>query len=147
MKCPYCGADDDRVVDSRALKEGAEIRRRRECIVCGRRFTTYEYVEIAPLMVVKQDGRRERFDRAKLTRSVKLAIAKRPVPEGAVGKLVAEIEEKCHELAAQEVPSERIGEMVMSRLRTLDEVAYIRFASVYRKFQDAGEFKREIERM
>ena len=147
MKCPFCSHDDDRVIDSRATKEGAAVRRRRECVACNRRYTTYEYIEDSPLLVVKRDGRREPFDRAKLLRGVKIALAKRPVSGEIIARMVAEIEDRCHELGAQEISSERIGEMVMAKLRAVDEVAYIRFASVYRRFQDAGEFRRELESM
>jgi len=145
MKCPFCGHDEDKVVDSRSVKEGAGVRRRRECLGCAKRFTTYEYIEEAPLLVVKQDGRREPFDRAKLMRSIKLAIAKRPVSSEAVARTVSEIEDRCHEIGTQEILASQIGEFVMNRLRGLDEVAYIFFASVYRRFQDAGEFRRELE--
>ena len=147
MKCPSCGHDEDRVVDSRAIKDGSAVRRRRECLACSRRYTTYEYIEESPLLVVKRDGRREPFDRPKLMRSIKLAIAKRPVSSEAVAKAVSEIEDRCHEIGTQEILASQIGEFVMGKLRTLDEVAYIRFASVYRRFQDAGEFKRELEMM
>jgi len=147
MKCPSCGHDEDRVVDSRAIKDGSAVRRRRECLGCNRRYTTYEYIEESPLLVVKRDGRREPFDRAKLMRSIKLAIAKRPVSGEEVAKAVTEIEDRCHEIGTQEILASQIGEFVMGKLRTLDEVAYIRFASVYRRFQDAGEFRKELESM
>jgi transcriptional repressor NrdR len=146
MKCPYCGHLEDKVVDTRPTMEDAAIRRRRECLGCGRRFTTYEYIEI-PLMVRKEDGRREPFSREKLRRGVELGLVKRPVPEGAVERLVAEVEEECQHLERQEVGSNEIGAMVMERLRKLDKVAYIRFASVYRRFRDVGEFRRELDKM
>ncbi|MBM3325727.1 MAG: transcriptional repressor NrdR [Calditrichaeota bacterium] len=147
MNCPYCGHPDDKVVDSRALKDGAATRRRRECLGCGRRFTTYEYIEGAPLMVVKQDGRREPFDRAKLKGGIVIACAKRLVASETIEQMVREIEEQCYEKEAVEMSSAEIGAMVMTRLKAVDEVAYIRFASVYRRFQDAGEFRREVENL
>lgn len=147
MKCPFCGHDEDRVVDSRSIKEGVAIRRRRECSACTRRYTTYEYVEEGPLIVVKRDGRREPFDRAKLLRGIKIAVAKRPIPEETVERIAADVEEECHSLGLQEIPFTRVGEMVMAKLKSLDDVAYIRFASVYRAFQDAGEFRRELEKL
>jgi len=147
MNCPYCGHPDDKVVDSRALKDGAATRRRRECLACGKRFTTYEYIEGAPLMVVKQDGRREPFDRAKLKGGIVIACAKRLVASETIEQMVREIEEQCYEKEAVEMSSAEIGAMVMTRLKAVDEVAYIRFASVYRRFQDAGEFRREVENL
>jgi len=146
MNCPYCGHPDDKVVDSRTIRDGTSIRRRRECLGCERRFTTYEYVEIT-LYVSKEDGRREPFNRDKLRRGVELALTKRPVPVEAIDKLVAEVEDECLRLGEQEIPAKRIGRMVMARLRRLDQVAYIRFASVYRRFKDVGEFRRELEKM
>jgi len=146
MNCPYCGHPDDKVVDSRTIRDGTSIRRRRECLGCERRFTTYEYVEIT-LYVSKEDGRREPFNRDKLRRGVELALTKRPVPTEAIDKLVAEVEDECQRLGEQEIPAKRIGRMVMARLRRLDQVAYIRFASVYRRFKDVGEFRRELEKM
>ena len=147
MKCPYCGYSEDKVVDSRAKREGAAIRRRRECLNCGARFTTYEYIEGTPLVVQKRDGRSEPFDRGKLKRGVIIALAKRPVSPEAIERLVSEVEESFHEPARQQVMSKGIGELVMDKLKALDEVAYIRFASVYRRFDDAGEFRRELEKM
>jgi len=134
-------------VDSRSIKEGAVIRRRRECLGCGQRFTTYEYIEFTPLVVRKLDGRNEGFDRGKLKRGVVIALAKRPVSPEEIDRLVSEVEERCHELGRQEVTSGDIGEIVMEKLRRLDEVAYIRFASVYRRFEDVGGFRREIDRI
>ncbi len=147
MKCPFCGHEEDKVVDSRSTREGAAIRRRRECISCSQRFTTYEYVEDAPLMVVKRDGRSESFDRAKLQRGVSTSLAKRPISAPEINRLVSEVDEQCHGLGRHEIKALEIGEMVMSRLRELDKVAYIRFASVYRRFEDAGEFRKELDRM
>lgn len=135
------------MLDTRALREGSAIRRRRECLNCGRRFTTYEYVESSPLMVIKRDGRREPFSRDKLKRSILIALAKRPFSGDQVEELVTDIEERCYQKGTNEVSSSEIGEMVMDRLRNLDEIAYIRFASVYRRFQDLGEFRREIEQI
>lgn len=123
------------------------MRRRRECLSCGRRFTTYEFIEAVSLMVVKQDGRREPFDRAKLQRGIAIALAKRPVPREKIVELVREIEDRCHDRGGTEMPSSEIGEMVMARLKEIDEVAYIRFASVYRRFEDAGRFRRELDSM
>ncbi len=147
MKCPFCGHLEDKVVDSRAKREGAAIRRRRECLRCGGRFTTYEYVEITPLVVLKNDGRNEPFDRGKLKQGINIAFTKRPVSTEVIESLVTDIEEKCYGLGRQQVTSEEIGEMVMEKLKGVDEVAYIRFASVYRRFEDAGEFRRELDRM
>lgn len=146
MKCPFCSHDDDKVVDSRAIRDGAAVRRRRECLKCGRRYTTYEYVEI-PLTVIKEDGRREPFSREKLRRGVQIALTKRPVSSQDIEALVTSVEEACQRLEQPEIPARVIGQMVMERLRNLDEVAYIRFASVYRRFQDVGEFRRELEQM
>lgn len=147
MKCPFCGHQEDRVVDSRAKREGAAIRRRRECLNCGERYTTYEYIEGTPLAVLKADGRSESFDRGKLQSGIVIALAKRPVSLEAIEELVTEIEEQCHASGQQQISSKEIGEMVMERLKKLDEVAYIRFASVYRRFEDIGEFRRELEKM
>ncbi len=145
MKCPSCSHPEDKVTDSREIKEGGGVRRRRECLACGRRFTTYEYVEAEALMVLKKDGRREPFDREKLRRGVRIACAKRPISADTIVQLASEVEEKCHEFGVRELPADKIGEIVMAKLRPLDEVAYIRFASVYRRFQDAGEFRKELE--
>lgn len=147
MKCPNCNHIEDKVTDSREIKEGAGVRRRRECLACGHRFTTYESIESEALMVLKKDGRREPFDREKLNRGIRIACAKRPIPADVIVQLVQDVEERCHETSAREIPADKIGEMVMARLKSLDEVAYIRFASVYRRFQDAGEFRKELENM
>ena len=146
MKCPYCGHLEDKVVDSRAKREGAAIRRRRECMNCKRRYTTYEYVE-TPLTVIKRDGSRDTFDRGRLKKGIELALTKRPIPAQTVEKLVSEVEEECQKLEQLEVDSSYIGELVMQKLRDIDEVAYIRFASVYRRFEDAGEFRKELDKM
>ncbi|WP_027366088.1 transcriptional regulator NrdR [Desulfotruncus alcoholivorax] len=147
MRCPYCGVADSRVLDSRPAEEGNSVRRRRECSECARRFTTYERVDELPLMVVKKDGRREVFDRAKLLAGLIIACQKRPVPTGQLEELVNEIERDFKGVTEREVQSRDIGEQVMLRLRELDEVAYVRFASVYREFRDVKEFMREIEQL
>lgn len=134
-------------MDSRSKREGAAIRRRRQCLKCGGRYTTYEYVEATPLVVMKNDGRNEPFDRGKLKRGIAVAFAKRPISPETIDSLVAHVEEKCYELGRQQVSSKEIGELVMERLKKLDKVAYIRFASVYRRFEDAGEFLKELDQM
>jgi transcriptional repressor NrdR len=144
MKCPYCGAEDNKVVDSRSGKDGKSVRRRRECLSCNRRFTTYEYVEKTPLMVIKEDGREEPFDRQKLLMGIMTAAHKRPVTKAEIEKIVDEIEESLSDLGTLTVPSKRIGEEVMKHLKELDEVAYVRFASVYRDFKDKEQFLKEI---
>src|SRR5690554_7909073 len=144
MRCPYCEGLEDRVVDSRMSREGRAVRRRRECLGCGRRFTTYEYVEPRPLQVLKRDGSSEPYDRRKLRRSIRLPCAKRPVPPSEIAAMVEEIEEELGRTGKEEVESRRIGEMVMERLRKRDYVAYVRFASVYRNFQDLDEFAAEL---
>jgi transcriptional repressor NrdR len=145
MKCPFCGSSDDRVVDSRESREGEVIRRRRECVPCGRRFTSYETIEEIPYMVVKNDGRREAFDRKKLRAGLVKACEKRPVPPARLDAIVDEIETRLHEIEERELPTTRIGALVMERLRELDKVAYVRFASVYRKFEDVDEFLHELK--
>ena len=144
MKCPKCGNDDDKVLDSRSSKEGAIIRRRRECLKCGARFTTHEEIDSGEFFVVKRDGRREPFMREKLERSIRIACQKRPVPEPKVKDAIAEV---VASLEGEEVSSERIGESVMERLHALDDVAYIRFASVYRRFTDVNQFLSAITEM
>jgi transcriptional repressor NrdR len=145
MKCPFCSAVDDRVVDSRESREGEVIRRRRECTACGRRFTSYETIEEIPYMVVKNDGRRERFDRNKLRAGLVKACEKRPVPSAELDRVVDEIENLLHDAEDREIPTARVGTIVMDRLRELDKVAYVRFASVYRKFEDVDEFMNELK--
>ena len=147
MKCPYCENDDSRVIDSRLTEDGHAIRRRRECEACGRRFTTYEKVEEMILMVIKKDGRREAFDRNKLLKGIIRACEKRPVSISEMEKVVDEIERGLNNMMEKEVDSTFIGELVMERLRELDEVAYIRFASVYRQFTDINTFVAEIEKL
>ena len=145
MKCPFCTTDDTRVLDSRESNEGAVIRRRRECPQCKRRFTTYERVEELNPVVVKKDGRRESFDRDKLLHGLKKACEKRPVSVTQVEQLVTDIERRLQEMGEKEVSSTAIGEEVMKRLPALDEVAYVRFASVYRSFRDIAEFMDELK--
>ncbi len=145
MRCPYCGHLEDRVVDSRDAQEGLATRRRRECLGCGRRFTTYERVEDALPQVVKKDGRREAFDRRKIVEGLLRACQKRPVSREQIDGLVSSVERRVQELGEREVPSHVLGEAVMERLRELDPVAYVRFASVYRAFADVGEFMSELE--
>ena len=143
MHCPFCDNDDSKVVDSRDAGDG--IRRRRECLRCGLRFTTYEHVQTRTLMVVKRDGRREELDQNKLYASLTKACAKRPLAIGSIEKIIADIETQIANLGRAEVPSEVIGELVMERLRNLDRVAYIRYASVYRDFRDIESFKTEVD--
>ncbi|RKY40830.1 MAG: transcriptional regulator NrdR [Candidatus Makaraimicrobium thalassicum] len=146
MKCPYCGSTEDKVIDSRMSGEGLSIRRRRECLKCGRRFTTYEYVENSPLMVVKRDGTRKRFDREKIKTGIIKACEKRPVSMDRIEQIIEEIERKIQKKADREIKSTVIGNMVMEELYTLDEVAYVRFASVYRRFKDVSYFKKELQK-
>jgi transcriptional repressor NrdR len=147
MRCPECDATENRVVDTRASRGGRAVRRRRECSVCGTRFTTYEYVEERPTQVLKRSGAVEDFDRGKLLASVKIACAKRPVSASAMEELVDAVEDELSKGAAVEIPSVRLGAIVMELLRPLDRVAYVRFASVYRNFQDAGEFQEFVDEM
>jgi transcriptional repressor NrdR len=144
MKCPFCTHDDTRVVDSRLGKEGNNIRRRRECIECERRFTTYERVEETLPLVIKKDGRREVFDRQKIISGIQRACEKRPVSIATIEKVVDQMEVKLQESGEKEVAASRIGEAIMEALQSLDEVAYVRFASVYRQFRDINEFMSEL---
>ena len=144
MKCPKCGSDDDKVLDSRAGRDGAAIRRRRECTVCGARFTTHEEIDRDEVTVVKQDGTREPFSRQKLEKGVRIACQKRPVSEDQLQTLLDSV---VAALEGEEVPTSKIGELVMERLHALDEVAYIRFASVYRRFTDVNQFLSTITEM
>lgn len=143
MKCPYCGRTDSRVIDTREV--GEAIRRRRECQGCEQRFTTYEQIAQVNLLVVKRDGRREPFDRQKLFEGIRRACAKRPVSTEIIEQMVTSIETKLYNLGKAEVPSRSIGELVIERLREVDEVAYVRFASVYRSFSDLETLKREVD--
>lgn len=145
MKCYFCGALDSKVIDSRPTEEGLSIRRRRECTSCGRRFTTYEKIEMLPLVVVKRDNSREPFNPEKIKRAVLVAAGKRPIPMSEIDRLVEEIEVSLQNTLEQEISSTKIGEYVMAKLRDLDEVAYIRFASVYRQFKDINTFKQQLD--
>ena len=147
MRCPNCDATDNRVVDTRTSKGGRAVRRRRECAVCETRFTTYEVVEERPIQVLKRTQAAEDFDRAKLLRSVKVACAKRPVSASEIEAAVERIEEDLSREAGVEIESVRIGELVMEALQKLDRVAYVRYASVYRNFQDAGEFRDAVDEL
>jgi len=147
MKCPFCGENNDRVVDSRAMSEGAAIRRRRECINCHKRFTTYERVEDIPIMVIKRDRRREAYDRNKIAAGIRKACQKRPISENQIEKITAEVELQIHSMMEKEIDSNVIGRLVMERLHGLDQVAYVRFASVYRKFQDVDQFIGDLKEM
>jgi len=147
MKCPFCHTLEDRVLDSRATKDGGAIRRRRECEQCRRRFTTYERVEETLPMLVKKDGRREVFDRMKVISGLKKACEKRPVSVAAIEQVADRVEQALQERGEKEVPSSVVGETVMRELHKLDKVAYVRFASVYRSFKDVGEFMRELEEL
>jgi len=147
MRCPKCGCQDDKVIDSRASREGATIRRRRQCVQCGHRFTTYEEVERSGLVVVKRDGRREEFSREKLYAGLKKACQKRPIGPKAIEELVDRIVIEVTDKFEREVPAEAIGKLVMDGLRQLDEVAYVRFASVYRRFQEATDFVQEVRKL
>ena len=144
MKCPYCGDQDSKVVDSRHSEDNLSIRRRRECLACQRRFTTYEVVESLPIIVVKRDGSRQAFDRDKVIKSMVRAFDKRQVETADLERIATEIEQSIQNSLEREVSTDRIGGMVMERIKPLDEVAYIRFASVYRRFQNVSEFIREI---
>ena len=147
MKCPFCSHLESKVVDSRPADEGASIRRRRECLSCHKRFTTYETMESLPLVVVKKDGSRQSFDRNKVLGGLIRACEKRPVPYHALEELVGEIEQVLQNQMEREVPSAQIGELVMERLKKLDEVAYVRFASVYRQFKDINTFMHELNKL
>ena len=146
MKCPFCGDQESKVVDSRHSDDGLSIHRRRECMNCQRRFTTYEVVESLPIIVVKRNGSRQNFDRNKLISSMIRAFDKRRVDMTDLERIATEIEQAIQNNLEREITTERIGEMVMERLKTLDEVAYIRFASIYHRFQDVGSFMREISK-
>jgi len=147
MVCPYCGNENHKVVDSRSSEEGKAVRRRRECAKCKRRFTTYEYVEESRLMVIKKDGRREPFTRAKILSGITTACEKRPVTTDKIEKLVNEVERQTQRKFEKEVQAKDIGEAIMSKLHKLDEVAYVRFASVYRQFKDVSQFMKEIKHL
>ena len=146
MKCPFCGDQDSKVVDSRRSEEGDSIRRRRECMACQRRFTTYEIVESLPIIVVKRDGTHQSFDRNKILNSMVRAFDKRKVEISELERITTEIEQSIQNTLEREVSTDKIGEMVMARIKPLEEVAYSRFASVYRRFQDVGSFMQEINK-
>lgn len=147
MRCPRCGHGESKVLDSRPTEEGAAIRRRRECLSCGERFTTYEKVEQQPLVVVKKDGRRESFDRGKILRGLITACEKRPVSMQELEDLASQVEREVRSRYDGEVPSQGLGELVMESLRQVDPVAYVRFASVYRQFTDVSRFREELDRL
>jgi transcriptional repressor NrdR len=147
VNCPFCGHKQDRVVDSRESREGDLVRRRRQCLKCDRRFTTYERIDEVPYMVVKKDGRREKFDRQKVLAGLLKACEKRPVSMAKLAEMVDEVEAKLAEIAEREVSTTEVGEMLMDRLRALDKIAYVRFASVYRDFQDVEAFLNELKNL
>ena len=147
MKCPFCGHLESKVVDSRPAEEGASIRRRRECLECHKRFTTYETVESLPLMVIKKDGNRQTFDKTKLLNGMIRACEKRPVSYDTLEKIADEIEQELQNSLERETSTERIGELVMERMKKVDEVAYVRFASVYRQFKDINTFMNELNKL
>jgi transcriptional repressor NrdR len=147
MRCPYCANTEDRVVDSRESREGDVIRRRRECVLCEKRFTSYEKIEQQPFQVVKRDQRREDYDREKLMRGLHIACRKRPVPQAALERLADSIEASIADASDREISSQQLGTMVMDRLRDLDPVAYVRFASVYRRFEDVEAFVKELHHL
>lgn len=147
MKCPFCSGLDSKVIDSRASEEGNAIRRRRECLVCQKRFTTYERIEEAPLMVIKKDGRRDPFNRAKVLNGLVKACEKRPVSFATLEKLVNTVERELRNRMEQEVASTVVGELIMEGLKGIDEVAYVRFASVYRQFKDLGDLMQELQNL
>lgn len=147
MRCPACGHEEDKVVDSRSTKENSAVRRRRECLKCGQRFTTYEYIEHTPVMVVKKDGRREPYSREKILAGLLRACEKRPVSREALDRLIEDLEATVLSRARDEVPTSEIGNEVMRLLANLDQVAYVRFASVYREFKDVTQFMDELRRL
>ena len=146
MKCPYCGFSESKVVDSRPADEGS-IRRRRECLQCERRFTTYETVESLPMVVIKKDGSRQTFDRSKVLRGIQRSCEKRPVPVADMERMALEIEQELQNKLEREISTELVGEMVMDKLKKADEVAYVRFASVYRQFKDINSFMHELNKI
>jgi len=147
MRCPFCGHQESKVIDSRESKKGVSIRRRRECLTCKKRYTTYEKIEEIPYMVVKKDGSRELFDNQKLMRGLMKACEKRPIPVRKLEEIVEEIESRLQEKPDKEMNTSEIGRFVMRKLKVLDKVAYVRFASVYREFKDVLEFKKELEKL
>ena len=147
MKCPYCGYKESKVVDSRPADEGSSIRRRRECLQCEKRFTTYETVESLPMVVIKKDGSRQTFDRSKVLRGIQRSCEKRPVPVADMERMALEIEQELQNKLEREISTELVGEMVMDKLKKADEVAYVRFASVYRQFKDINTFMSELNKL
>ena len=145
MKCPYCGEVDNKVIDSRLSKDGNVIRRRRECIICTRRFTTYEHIEEIPIMIIKKDGRREVFSREKVRSGMKKACQKRNISMNIIEEFIDELERDLRETGEKEIPAAEVGEKIMSMLHDLDDVAYVRFASVYREFKDVNDFVDELK--
>ena len=147
MKCPFCGEIDNKVIDSRLSKDGNVIRRRRECIICGRRFTTYEHIEEIPVMIVKKDGRREVFSREKVRSGLQKACQKRKISMNVIEEFLDELERDLRETGEKEISSHKIGEKVMAKLHEIDDVAYVRFASVYREFKDVNDFVSELKNL
>jgi len=147
MKCPFCGEIDNKVIDSRLSKDAAVIRRRRECIICGRRFTTYEHIEEIPVMIVKKDGRREIFSREKVRSGLQKACQKRNISMNVIEEFLDELERDLRETGEKEISSNKIGEKVMAKLHEIDDVAYVRFASVYREFKDVNDFVSELKNL
>lgn len=147
MRCPYCSNVDTKVIDSRPAEDGSSIRRRRSCDICGKRFTTYEKVETIPLIIIKKDDNREQYDRTKIEAGILRACYKRPVSAEAIKQAVEDVETEIYKLEEKEIPSNKIGELVMERIKELDEVAYVRFASVYREFKDVNTFMAELKKI
>jgi len=147
MKCPFCGEIDNKVIDSRLSKDGNVIRRRRECIICSRRFTTYEHIEEIPVMIVKKDGRREVFSREKVRSGLQKACQKRDISINVIDEFLDELERDLREAGEKEISSNKIGEKIMAKLHEIDDVAYVRFASVYREFKDVNDFVSELKKL
>ncbi|MEJ2657582.1 MAG: transcriptional regulator NrdR [Desulfobacterales bacterium] len=147
MKCPFCGEVDNKVIDSRLSKDGNVIRRRRECVICSRRFTTYEHIEEIPVMIIKKDGRREVFSREKVRSGLQKACQKRKISMNVIEDFLDELERDLREIGEKEIPSHTIGEKVMAKLHEIDDVAYVRFASVYREFKDVNDFVSELKNL
>ncbi len=147
MKCMYCGCEDSKVIDSRSTDDGRSIRRRRECVNCGKRFTTFETIEIAPILIVKRDGTRQQYDRNKLKNGIVRSCEKRPISMAQIDEIVARIEKSLYNSLEEEVTSKKIGDLVMEELKQIDDVAYIRFAAVYRQFKDSQTFFDEMKKM
>lgn len=147
MKCPFCGEIDNKVIDSRLSKDGNVIRRRRECIICSRRFTTYEHIEDIPVMIIKKDGRREVFSREKVRSGLQKACQKRDISVNVIDEFLEELERDLRETGEKEIPSHKIGEKIMAKLHEIDDVAYVRFASVYREFKDVNDFVSELKNL